>query len=101
MKYEVTERMKEIKDEINTITRWIAYAVYRGQSDKGKFAKAYDKLAGRVYLDHNVSITGNNQVDTGRGQGMFNDLNEEELELVLESANNLRKMYTDVMNKNK
>lgn len=101
MKLETTERMKEMKDEINVITRWIAYAVYKGQSDVGKFAKAYDKLAGRVYLDHNISITGSNQVDSGRGQGMFNSLSEDELELVLESANNLRKMYTEAMNRKK
>lgn len=86
----MTTEIKEIQDKVNSITRWIAYNVYTKFKGNIKFAKAYDRLAGRVYLDHEISLKKkNDKLNTT----IFKDLGVEEMKLVLNSAIRLQKMY--------
>lgn len=79
-------------DKINSTVRWVAYGVFYHVSDKFKFVKAYDKLRGRVSLDHGLTLP------KGKN-GMFSGLTEEEVELVFQSSKNLAKMYSNVIEK--
>lgn len=83
--------LQEKRDKINSIVRWIAYTVYASQSKQYRFIKAYDRLTSKVLVDHGFSIGASSQK-----QNIFDDLNEEEITLVLQSALELGAMYTKV-----
>lgn len=84
---------KQMQCEINKIVKWIAYKVFKS-SGSYRFAKAYDRLIGRVYLDHELKIA---EGDSGLSvsENIFNGLTDSEMELVLESAKNLQNMYNE------
>lgn len=88
---------KEKIEEINSITRAIAYKVFHMKEGKYKFIQAYDKLSARVYLDHDISLSKATGGVKRRGESMFDHLHSEELDKVLQSAKNLIKMYNEVV----
>lgn len=88
---------KEMRDKINAITRWIAYTVYPTAGINHKFSKAYDRLSGKVFLDHDINIDELTQSSKNEVNSIFDVLGDNELVKVLASAQSLQKMYNDAM----
>lgn len=81
---------KEKQDLIVKKTRLIAFAVYRGTKTKaGKFIAAYDKVFSRVYIDFDVKLS---EIVEG-SKNMFDVLDDEHLDMMVHSIDNLFKMY--------
>lgn len=85
--------LKQIRNDVNLATRWIAYKVYSKYNGNVKFAKAYDRLAGKVYLDHNLSLSKPTDLNEKRAGSMFDTLDIDDMKLVLRSVRDLQSMY--------
>ena len=88
--------IKDKQDTINSIIRGIAYTVFYNKGDY-KFTSAYEKLHNRLYLDHKIHIPNRIKDSTMNNVGMFDVIDEDELNLVLKSSIELAKMYEEVM----
>lgn len=88
---------QEMRDRINSIVRWVAYAVYPKSGVRGKFAKAYDKLIAKVLIDHDFNIGDLTGSPKSKASNLFDVLDEDELKMVLVSAQSLQKMYNDAL----
>ena len=88
---------QETRDKINSITRWVAYRVYSKAGEKGKFVKAYDKLNAKVLIDHDINISDITASSENKANNVFDVLGEKELQMVLESAQSLQKMYNEAL----
>lgn len=86
----------EKQKKINNDTRYIANLVF-SNAGSFKYTNAYNKLKARFYLDWGLKINDrlkecdNNKVD------MYDVLNNEELDKLAVSCNNLLKMYKSVI----
>lgn len=87
---------KEKQDKINSVTRLIAYNVFMRKGDF-KFVSAYEKLKSRVYLDWGISIDKRLKDGTSEDRDMYNVLNDDELDMVLVSCDNLLELYKNVI----
>ena len=74
--------------------RYIAYNIFGNKKDKYKFVDAYEKLAGRVYLDWGFKLS-----EKPEGKTMFDRLSSEELDMVYQSTIKLSEMYSAVLSK--
>ena len=90
----------EMRDKINSITRWIAYKIYPKAGSMGKFVKAYDKLSAKVFADHDLNINKLLESTKNIDKNLFTVLSRDELKMVLTSAESLQKMYSGVMDDN-
>lgn len=88
--------IQEKQDKINSIIRLIAYSVFYKNGDY-KFANAYDKLYGKVYLDHGIHIGDRIEQSGMDNISMFDVIHEDELEKVLQSSLSLLTMYEEVI----
>lgn len=91
---------KEKQQKINEIVRYIAYKIFYMKGDY-KFVHAYDKLASRLLLDHGININDRMRAFGKGNVSMFDLLHKNELNLALESAIGLMKMYEEVIEKKK
>ena len=87
---------KEKQQKINEIVRYIAYKVFYMKGDY-KFTHAYDKLHSRVLIDHNFNISRRIKALGRHNITTFDVLHGNELNLVLDSAISLLKMYEEVI----
>jgi len=83
---------KTLRDQINSNTRFLAFRIFNHHGYPN-FAKAYDKLAARIYLDWN------HRIDRSKGETMFDNLDNQELDKVYKSSMNLVHMYNEVLDK--
>ena len=79
---------------INNTVRYIGFNIFGSKKGKYKFINAYEKLAGRVYLDWNFKLS-----EKPEGKTMFDKLSSEELDMVYQSAIRLSDMYNVVLSR--
>lgn len=89
---------KEKQSKINDIVRYIAYNVFYNKGDF-KFVHAYNKLKGKVYLDHDIHISDRIKSMNGDNVRIYDVLTDDEIDKVLVSANNLLKLYEGILYK--
>lgn len=102
-KYKTYERRKQMnltrgekQDKINSTVKYIAYNVFMRKGDF-KFADAYNKLRGRVYLDWGISIDKRLKESVDKDKDMYSVLSGDELDKVLKSCDNLLELYKNVI----
>lgn len=87
---------REKQEKVNSVTRAIAYNVFMRKGDF-KFVSAYEKLKSRVYLDWGISIDKRLKESVDKDKDMYSVLNDDELDKVLASCDNLLELYKNVM----
>ena len=98
MNYIVTDETKQ--QRINSGVRWIANCVFGMCSDdKIKYAKAYDKLNSRFYLDYGYSLNDRLKSSKTKDIRIFDVVDSQELEMLLQSLYRLENMYVEAMEK--
>ena len=92
---------KEKQQKINEIVRYIAGKVFSIKKGTLRFTNAYDKLYSRIYLDHGININDRMKAFGKDNVSMFDVLHKNELNLALNSAVELMKMYEEAIERKK
>ena len=90
------ENRKIKQDKINKDIRFIANMVF-SNAGSFKYTNAYDKLKARFYLDWDIKINDRLEDSNDKNVDMYDVLNNEELDKLLESCSNLLNMYRGVI----
>lgn len=98
MVHKMTDESK--RSRINSGVRWIANSVFGMCSDDSiKYAKAYDKLNSRFYIDYGYSLSDRLKSSKTKDTTIFDILCDGELDMLLQSLYRLENMYTEVMDR--
>ena len=84
------------RQEINTNIRYIGYNVFGSKQGGLKFVSAYDKLCAYTYAKYDFRVSDATVGSQGRDNNMFDTLDGRDIDIVLESSRQLRKMYEDI-----
>lgn len=87
----------EKRKRINKGTRWIACAVFKANINKSNYAKGYDKLYSRFFLDYGYSLQDRLKSPENKDKRLFDIVDSNELEMLLQSLYKLETMYSDVL----
>ena len=87
---------KEKREKINSITRYIAFNIFNHRG-KPNYTNAYDKLWTIISIEHGFSISERLKKADNEKLNMFNVIDSQELEKVLQSSIQLLNMYKEVI----